>query len=374
MRSNGSIASRARRRGTGAAVIGGALVAASLLTAGCSSANRHYDPSKPHHRPDGFTNNYTRAGDRPLSDLLQWWYQRWKHGLPKPPSQLFDGYAGIPLIQTDAAALKANRAPLSVTWIGHATLLIQIGGVNILTDPQFSERAFMVQWAGPKRKVPVPIGVDQLPHIDFVLISHNHYDHLDSNSVLALSRQSAGSPVFMVPLGLDTWFKAQGIERVEAFDWWDSKRSSQPNEVEIHLVPNQHWSRRTLFDTNRTLWGAWVVKAAGRSVYFAGDTGYSKDFADIGARFGGFDLAALPIGAYEPRWFMQQQHINPKEAVQAAIDLRAKRGLAIHWGTFELTDEPLDQPVIDLRAALAESAYPPANFVVLKHGETLNDD
>jgi len=343
--------------------------AALLLAAsGCAAVNPYYDPAKPHHRADGFVNNYGPAGGKPLSELLRWYVERASNGVPKPPNTHVNGY-DFPLVRTDPAML-ATAPPageVRVTWVGHSTLLVQLGGLNVLTDPQFSERAFPVQWAGPRRLGPLPLRVEQLPHIDLVLVSHNHYDHLDLDTVRALARQPGGEPLFVVPLGVDLWMREQGLTRVERFDWWDMRTLLG---VELHFVPAQHWSARGLFDRNATLWGGWVLKAHGFSFYFAGDTGYSQDFADIGTRFGGFDLAAIPVGAYLPRWFMKEQHVNPEEAVLIHRDVRARRSIGIHWGTFELTDESLDEPIGELPVARAKHGVPDDAFVLFRHGET----
>jgi L-ascorbate metabolism protein UlaG (beta-lactamase superfamily) len=200
-----------------------------------------------------------------------------------------------------------------------------------------------------------------------VVISHNHYDHLDLGTVKRLAAQAGGSPRFYVPLGLKPWFSEAGIADVTELDWWDSR---EMGGVRIHFVPVQHWSKRTLTDRDQTLWGGWVLDHPRYRMFFAGDTGYSKDFADIGRRFGRFDLAALPIGAYEPRWFMAPYHVNPAEAIQIRQDLNAKVALGVHWGTFEMTDEPLDEPPQVLARELARRGIPPESFFVLKHGET----
>ena len=203
--------------------------------------------------------------------------------------------------------------------------------------------------------------IEELPRIDVVLISHNHYDHLDEQSVIALNAQKGGPPLFIVPLGIERWLHGVGITHTRALDWWDTV---QVQELTVHLVPVQHWSRRTLADTNTTLWGGFVIEGESRGkkrrVFFSGDTGYSKQhFSEIGSRFGGVDLALIPIGAYEPRWFMSAQHVNPEEAVQVHRDLRARLSVGIHWGTFQLTDEPIDQAVTDLAAARSQARRQP---------------
>jgi N-acyl-phosphatidylethanolamine-hydrolysing phospholipase D len=346
-----------------------ALVVLGALSAlGCASrSNPYFDPSKRHHTPAGFTNNYGPPGGKPLSELLRWTFERTRDGLPPPPSTHVNGYA-FPTVRPDLDWLSHNCNQPSVTWIGHATLLVQLGGLNILTDPHFSERAFPVQWMGPRRRVPLSVALNELPRIDLVVISHSHYDHLDEQTVKALANQKGGPPKFLVPLGVERWFLDQSLPRAKAMDWWDAE---QVQGVEVHFVPAQHWSARTPFDRNRTLWGGWVLKVPGFSVYFAGDTGYSRDFIDIGERFGGFDLAAIPVGAYAPRWFMKEQHVDPDEAVRIHRDVKARQSIGIHWGSFELTDEPLDAPIGELAEALRAQGVDDQAFRLLRHGQTL---
>jgi N-acyl-phosphatidylethanolamine-hydrolysing phospholipase D len=350
----------------------------------CTVVNPYFDATKKHHTTGGFINNYGAAGGKPLSELLRWQYEAYQNSDPKLPSAVYKGYAGFPVLKPDLPALKANCSDpaaskaarcnvVSVTWIGHATVLVQMGGLNILTDPHFSERTFAVQFAGPKRRVALPTTLAELPRIDLVVISHNHYDHLDTNTVKALQSQPGGPPIFAAPLGIDLWLKDQGVTRVERFDWWDTKKLLG---VDVHFVPAQHWSSRSPFDRNATLWGGWVIKEIpsaadkGKSMFFAGDTGYSKDFLDIGARFGEFDIALIPVGAYLPRWFMKDQHVDPEEAVRIHQDVKAKWSMGVHWGTFELTDEALDQPILDLAKALDQLKVSKEDFVLFKHGQT----
>lgn len=339
--------------------------------AGCSSTNPYYAPEKIHHRPDGFVNSDGQQVSKPFSMLLRWWRERWSQGLPAAPAQFVQGYGGFEVRTPDVEMLRDNRTRTTVTWVGHATLLVQVDGLNILTDPHFSERAFPVQWMGPRRRVPPAMPLGALPRIDLVVISHNHYDHLDRDTVLALNRQPGGPPLFAVPLGVDLWMRDQGISNVRRFDWWDMFRLPQLPGAELHFVPAKHWSSRTPFDRNTTLWGGWVLRTPGFSFYFAGDTGWSPaDFEAIGARLGPFDLAAIPVGAYEPRWFMGEQHVDPTEAVLIHRAVRARRSVGIHWGAFELTDEPLDAPIGALPAALDAAGVPREQFEVWKHGET----
>lgn len=334
--------------------------AAAWLAAGlaaCTNPNSYFDAAKPHHTTDGFRNVYPHD---PKGSFWAWQWERLRDGMPKKPPE---GYR-FDVVRQDVAQL-ANP---SVTWIGHATVLLRVGGLNILTDPHFSERASPLAFAGPKRVVPPAIPLAELPRIDAVLISHSHYDHLDARSVAALAKQAGGPPVFYVGLGLKPWFANLGIDSVVEMDWWEQRSQSGAT---IRFVPVQHWSARTPFDTNRTLWGGFVVQHPELTFFFSGDTGYSKDFADIAARIGPIDVAALPIGAYAPRWFMRTYHIDPDEAVQIHLDLKARHSVGIHWGTFDdLTDESLYDPPVRLAEALKTRNLPADAFWVLKHGET----
>ncbi|MGH8752047.1 MAG: MBL fold metallo-hydrolase [Burkholderiales bacterium] len=334
------------------------LLIGCALLAGCYS-NPYYNPARHHHTPQGFSNNYT--DELALrGNFLKWRWQRlWQD---VPPSDT------VPeTVKPDTAFLKNNRSQNTLTWIGHSTLLLQLNGVNILTDPVFSQRASPFSFIGPKRRVPVPMTIAELPHIDIVVISHDHYDHLDADSVDVLNAQAGGPPRFFVPLGLKPWFAARGILAVEEMDWWEHQ---DYKGLTVHFTPAQHWSARRLFQRNRTLWGSWTIVAPRFRFFFAGDTGYSPDFQDIGKKLGPFDLAALPIGAYEPRWFMHAQHINPGEAVKISQDLHARHAVAIHWGTFPLSDEALDQPPRDLAQARANAGVEAERFFLIKHGET----
>jgi N-acyl-phosphatidylethanolamine-hydrolysing phospholipase D len=347
------------------------LAAGWLLAASGVQGNPYYDPAKPHHTPEGFRNNYVGAVAKPFSDLVRWKIDQLREHLPRPPRE------ATPTVTADTARLSGNSGPAakpSVTWIGHATTLVQCGGINILTDPVFSERASPLAFAGPKRAQAPGVALDELPPIDVVVISHNHYDHLDRASVVRLNERAEGRTLFLVPLGLKPWFEQQGIRNVIELDWWDRHVVGR---VEFNLVAVQHWSQRTTNDRNKMLWGGWAVFAPDLRWYFSGDAGYSRDFADTREKLAThaeegtlFDVALLAIGAYEPRWFMAQQHMNPAEAVQAHKDLAARRSVGIHWGTFELTDEPLDQPPHDLAIARQALGVADEDFFVMKIGET----
>ncbi len=326
----------------------------------------------PHHRANGYQNNYIDFESKGLGTVLQWRWEALRKSLPPPAKTATPQRAAdIPFIHANAKA-GTSMEP-AVTWIGHSTALAQMGGLNILTDPIFSERASPVQWFGPKRAQPPGLTPAQLPRIDAVLISHNHYDHCDVASLLTLNKQVGGPPVYIVPLGMKAWFKKIGIDNVVELDWWQSHTVAG---IDFVFTPSQHWSGRSLTDRLETLWGGFAVFAPDFHLFFAGDTGYSKDFADITKHFsdrqqqGGFDIALIPVGAYEPRWFMREQHVNPDEAVQIHRDLRARQSIGVHWGTFTLTDESLDQPSQDLAAALGKAGLAKDDFVVLAVGET----
>lgn len=333
-----------------------------LLLSGCSTpANPRYDPTRPHHTPDGFRNLDPDA--RIGKGFWRWQWARRTAGLPPPPAASHRDWRVAP----DLALLQAPGGNPSVTWIGHATVLLRLGDINVLTDPHFSERASPVGFAGPKRFHPPGVALADLPAIHAVVISHSHYDHLDVDSVRQLHRRSGGSLHFFVPLGLKAWFADLGIDSVTELDWWEHV---ELNGVRFTLTPVQHWSARSPFDRNRTLWGGWVIRAPDLNFYFAGDTGYSADFRETARRLGPFDLAALPIGAYAPRWFMRAQHVDPAEAVQIHRDLGARKSLGVHWGAFEMADEAIDQAPRDLAAARQAAGLAEDAFFVLRVGET----
>ncbi len=257
---------------------------------------------------------------------------------------------------------------LQVTFVGHITVLLQTQGLNILTDPIWSERASPVQFIGPKRVHEPGINFSALPPIDVVLISHSHYDHLDIPTLQRLEQQF--HPVFITGLGNDALLKKRlgSNARIVSLDWWQSHRVN--TELNILFVPANHWSKRNLFDTNKTLWGGFILQSKGGNIYSAGDTGLGDGsiFSQI-ADYGPFRLALLPIGAYEPRWFMRYSHVNPAEAVKVFNIIKPQYAMAVHFGTFHLTNEGIDEPIIALDKALNEAQLTQQQFRVLQVGE-----
>ena len=261
---------------------------------------------------------------------------------------------------------KLGPNEVAVTFVNHATFLIQMAGLNILTDPVWSNRIGSFGWLGSARVRKPGVAFDDLPRIDLILISHNHYDHLDLDTLKRLSHKF--SSTVLVPIGDKDLVESAGFTDVRELDWWESTEIGPG--LKITFTPTQHFSRRGFFDLQKSLWGSYLIQGGGQSVYLGGDTGYSIHFAEIKERLGAPDIALLGIGSYEPRWFMQPIHMNPAEAVKAQNDLGAKLSIAMHFGTFQLSSESIDQPVADLKKALAKAGVPEDRFVVPKEGET----
>lgn len=272
-----------------------------------------------------------------------------------------------PLKTTPRIPEKVDKDSLSTTFINHMTHLVQFEKLNLLTDPIFSQRASPVSWAGPKRVHPPAVSIQNLPRIDVVIISHNHYDHMDASSIRELTLK--WNPLFIVPLANAELLKKFGAKNIIELDWWQ-KHALPESDAVITLVPTQHWCARGLFDRNESLWGGFVIQVQSLQVYFPGDTGYGEHFKIIGQKMGPMDLSFLPIGAYEPRWFMKEQHMNPDDAVLAHKDLPSKQSIGTHFRTFQLTDEGIDQPVIDLEIALQKYNVSNQFFIAPEPGET----
>ncbi len=336
------------------------LTIAVLALASCTS-NPHYDSGKAHHTPSGFRNIYYDDSKGFIAFIT------WKWGQLSKDIHDANSY-DFPIDRSQHQNIRANTSRPSLTWIGHATFLIQIDGMNILTDPQFSDRASPVSWAGPRRAVPSAISIQDLPEINTVVISHDHYDSLDVNSIKGLAKHTA-SIHFLVPLGMKAWFDDLNLEDIQVteLDWGESHTIKN---IRFTAEPAQHWGKRTLFDDFERLWASWVISTKDRRIFFAGDSGYVRHFKDIGNKYGLFDLALIPIGAYAPRWFMKPYHVDPEEAVLIHRDLRSRYSVAMHWGTFVLTDEPLDEPPVKLAAALQRHNIKATEFEVYRHGQS----
>ena len=323
--------------------------------------NKTAQPRPVHHTENGFQNPYVEKTKRGFFKYLKMRYFS---------NEEFADYESnahkIPRVKTDLDVIQNPSDTLQVTWIGHATVLIQYQGINILTDPMFSDRASPSGFMGPERYNPPSVSLKDLPPIDYIVISHSHYDHLDKKTVL----QIGSGTKWLVPLGLQEWFVKAGIaaDSVVEFDWWDVKKF---DNTTVTATPAQHWSARSLWDRNKTLWASWMLQIGDKIIWYSGDTGYNPhQFNEIGQKFKIIDLALISIGAYEPRWFMKEMHINPEEAVQIHQDIKSLHSIAVQWGTFQLTSEPIDDPPLKLKEALDRKGIPAGDFELLKIGET----
>jgi L-ascorbate metabolism protein UlaG (beta-lactamase superfamily) len=335
------------------------LLLAAMGLGACARVGGPVPGAPPHHREQGFAN--VNVPDPPVS--------RWTRAAFIVRRILGSTFspktANLPVAPNDGAALRANRGEPTLTWIGHATLLIQLDGVNILTDPQWSPRASPVAFGGPRRVTPPGLAFEALPLIHVVVISHDHYDHLDVATVTRLWQ--AHRPRFLAPLGIKAWLADLGVTDVEELDWWQERLV---RGVRFTCVPARHFSGRGFWDRNRRLWSGWVVAGRERRLFFAGDTAYDEVFKEIGRRLGPFDLAAIPIGAYLPPHIMRWSHTTPEEALQVLADVQGRALVPIHWGTFDLADEPIAEPPERLGAEARRLGLGPERVWLFKHGET----
>lgn len=304
----------------------------------------------------GFTNPWPAQVPPRTADLLRWQAGRkpFKAAKRRPPR--------LPCAPDPAAAWQALPGGARVQWLGHASILVEVDGTTVLVDPLFGRAALA------PRAAPAPLRPEELPPVDAVLLTHGHYDHTDSGSLRSLVARFGPDLPFLVPAGLGRSLPS-ACRRVVELSWW---QQVGVGGVACTLVPAQHWHRRGPLDANKALWGGWVV-AGSRSLYHSGDTGAFGGFRTIGRVFPKLDVAVLPLGAYEPRWFMGPQHMAPEESVQAFLDLGAQLFLGMHWGTFDLTDEPLEHGAFELLPRIvAERELDPARLHVLAHGGALS--
>jgi N-acyl-phosphatidylethanolamine-hydrolysing phospholipase D len=347
----------------------------------------------PHHRAtkgwlgERFDNPWPTWEDRSFADLVRWQGERFRAGIPadgwlsfsRSPTKA-DFKRAFPAQVPDTAVLASppKEGTVRALWIGHATVLAQLGNVTALFDPVFAERASPVQFAGPRRvTAPALLPEDPgFPEVDMIFISHNHYDHLCSGSVKRLHARFGKNVIWYVPLGLGIWFHRRGISNVVELDWWGHVVHPRSG-VEVIFTPAQHWSLRNPLAPSggrkASLWGGWALIAGGRrqptaKFFFAGDTGYCPVYKEIGEKLGPFDLSAIPTGAYSPRWFMRQQHVDPGEAVKIHRDLRSLRSFAIHLATFPLADEAMDEPVALLEREARAAGLAEDEFMTLRVG------
>lgn len=308
-----------------------------------------------------FSNPHLANSKRNIWEALKWKFGFYQDEtfIQKPPFDFV--YPAIPE--------PFNHHFPHALWIGHSTYLIEVGGLTLLTDPVWDEYCSPIPIAPLKRLTPPPLSLRDLPPIDLVLISHNHYDHLDAKTVAFLKRHHPKIE-WIVPVGLSPWFQKRRIVKVRELNWWQSHCFSR---FCITATPTQHFSGRTLWDQNKTLWNGYVLESGDKKIYFTGDTGYnSHDFKEIGERWRGFDLSLIPIGAYIPREFMKTVHIDPKEAVQIHQDVRSRFSLGMHWKTFRLSDEHIDSPPYDLYLAMKEKQLPFSAFLPVNPGIYVN--
>ena len=300
-----------------------------------------------------YKNSNGKALEKPFKDLIKWMSSDVKPILSE--IEVSDDWKNINL----------NQDNDYIIWIGHSTFLIKKSGIVILTDPVFSDRASPFKNIGPERLIPPAIPLNQLPQIDFITVSHNHYDHLDIDSLKKISELNPDA-VFLVPEGDLRLLKRKRIDNAYEFNWWETFST---DGLTFTFTPVQHWSKRGLFDRNKSLWGGWYMNFNDYGMYHAGDTGYSNDFIDTKLKLGAPKYAFIPIGAYNPEWFMAESHVNPEDAIQVMLDLEAEKAFGMHWGTFALTDEDTLEPPARLKEALKSFNSP--DFISLIPGKVI---
>lgn len=342
-----------------------AMLTLVFCTASCSASPAMESETPAHHGDgnNGFVNPYIPPYKKNVFSFIK---MRWFSDEP-----FADQTEEIDKIEYAESALESVPEPdssLGVIWLGHSTFLLRSNGLTVLTDPILSDRASPLSFAGPKRLAELPYTLEQLPVIDIVIISHNHYDHLDKQTIKQLGNQ----PQYLVPLGLKDWFEAVGIEgeRVHELDWWQQWSG---RGIKITATPSQHWSGRGLFDRNESLWASWVLEWDSRRLWFGGDTGYNPvQFKQIGEKWTSFDLAMIPIGAYAPRWFMKASHVNPEESIQIHNDIGSRFSIGMHWSTFQLSAESLEEPKLRLNERVTAGALSRGQFITLPIGGYLS--
>lgn len=316
-----------------------------------------------HHTANGYRNLHIEDPDKNFFDFLAMrWFgdTEWADHAARA--------AEVPVKDLDLETVRKPSQSIRISWLGHSTFLLQGKDRNILTDPAFGARVSPFSFAGPKRYTRHVVDYAALPPIDIVIISHNHYDHLDIAAVQLLGNR----PRYLVPLGLKAWFVENGIaaDRVREMDWWDS---ASVEGLDIQAMPSQHWSARGLNDRRETLWASWLIQLEGRKVWFAGDTGYNPvQFKEIGRAARGIDIALIPIGGYAPRPFMRLYHVNPEEAIRIHKDIGARESIGMHWGTYPLTAEGPIDPVLELEKQKKAYKLMPEAFITMTIGESIS--
>jgi N-acyl-phosphatidylethanolamine-hydrolysing phospholipase D len=328
---------------------------------------------RPHRAADGtFHNPWPDSEPHAFRELLKWTRERRAQSRAPTPMR-----GSLPTSTPAVSYPRAADADFSATWIGHSTVLLQLGGINVITDPVFSQRASPSQWLGPRRVMDAALSIDALPPLDVILVSHNHYDHLDKPAVKRIARAHPRA-IWVVPLRLGAYIRPWGAQQILELGWW---QQSSIDGLRVTATPARHFSARGLRDRNKSLWGGFALEAGDRRAYFAGDTAYHPEFGEIGARCGPFDFVMIPIGAYDPRWFMKVVHVDPEEAVQIYQDVIAPHPgkplplmLGIHWGTFRLTDEPMEEPPQRTAARWRTLGLDENRLWIARFGETRSID